>query len=314
MFFLVDRKLESIVIRILDDRKVITDLEKLGLQKKAKEDFVTAVSKPQGIVILTGPTGSGKSTTLIAALHHVISPTLCILTVEDPVEIQVEGGWLLKDEDDTNAFMIPDSTTLASGEYLVLCKDTLKFKANFPGVRSYVGNFDFGFSADGELIRLMNAQGHMIDAVTYDDASPWPTEPDGHGPTLELRNPNFDNAIAGNWSSSDNHGTPGALNSSFSLLATRTPDAYPAGFALAQNYPNPFNAATIISYTVPAETRVILSVYDVLGREIATLIDAVHQPGEYEQLFLAGQLTSGIYFYVISAQDFREVRKMILLK
>lgn len=91
-----ERKLESIVIRILDDRKVITDLEKLGLQKKAKEDFVKAVTKPQGIVILTGPTGSGKSTTLIAALHYVLDPSLCVLTVEDPVEYLIRGARQLK--------------------------------------------------------------------------------------------------------------------------------------------------------------------------------------------------------------------------
>ena len=91
-----ERKLESIVIRVLDDRKVITDLEKLGLQQKAREDFVKAVSKPQGIVILTGPTGSGKSTTLIAALHYVIDPTLCVLTVEDPVEYLIRGARQLK--------------------------------------------------------------------------------------------------------------------------------------------------------------------------------------------------------------------------
>ncbi len=67
-------KFESIVIRVLDDRKVITDLNKLGLQGPAKDFFYKAIAKPQGIVILTGPTGSGKSTTLVAALHQVIDP------------------------------------------------------------------------------------------------------------------------------------------------------------------------------------------------------------------------------------------------
>lgn len=224
------------------------------------------------------------------------------------------SGWLLKDADDLHSFTIPYSTTLAKGEYLILCKDTLRFKEHFPGIQAYVGNFDFGFDADGELIRLTDTQGHIIDAVTYDDTSPWPTEPDGNGATLELRNPNFDNSIAGNWSYSKNHGTPGALNSSFSLLATHADHSYPTGFSLAQNYPNPFNAATIISYTVMEEARVILKVYDVLGREIRTLVDAEHSPGKYEQQFLAGQLASGVYFYVINAKDYREVKKMMLLK
>jgi type IV pilus assembly protein PilB len=84
------RKLESIVIRVLDDRKVITDLSKLGLQKKALEDFNKAIKKPQGMVILTGPTGSGKSTSLMAALHHVMTPQVNVLTVEDPVEYVIK--------------------------------------------------------------------------------------------------------------------------------------------------------------------------------------------------------------------------------
>jgi type IV pilus assembly protein PilB len=89
-------KFESIVIRVLDDRKVITDLNKLGLQGPAKDFFYKAISKPQGIVILTGPTGSGKSTTLIAALHQVIDPTVNVLTVEEPVEYIIRGARQLK--------------------------------------------------------------------------------------------------------------------------------------------------------------------------------------------------------------------------
>ncbi len=91
-----DRKFESIVIRVLDDRKVISDLNKLGLQKKAKDDFVKAINKPSGIVIITGPTGSGKSTTLVAALYSVIDPTKNVLTVEEPVEYLIKGARQLK--------------------------------------------------------------------------------------------------------------------------------------------------------------------------------------------------------------------------
>ncbi|MGA9117716.1 MAG: ATPase, T2SS/T4P/T4SS family [Bacteroidota bacterium] len=89
-------KLESIVIRVLDDRKVITDLEKLGLQGPARTSFYKAIAKPQGIVILTGPTGCGKSTTLVAALHQVIDPSVNVLTVEEPVEYIIRGARQLK--------------------------------------------------------------------------------------------------------------------------------------------------------------------------------------------------------------------------
>ena len=89
-------KFESCVIRVLDDRKVITDLEKLGLQGPARGFFYKAISKPQGIIILTGPTGSGKSTTLIAALYQVIDPTVNVLTIEEPVEYIIKGARQLK--------------------------------------------------------------------------------------------------------------------------------------------------------------------------------------------------------------------------
>jgi type IV pilus assembly protein PilB len=89
-------KFESVVIRVLDDRKVITDLSKLGLQGPARDFFYKAISKPQGIIILTGPTGSGKSTTLIAALYQVIDPTVNVLTIEEPVEYIIKGARQLK--------------------------------------------------------------------------------------------------------------------------------------------------------------------------------------------------------------------------
>ncbi|MEJ2102976.1 MAG: GspE/PulE family protein [Ignavibacteriaceae bacterium] len=89
-------KFESVVIRILDDRKVIKDLDKLGLTGVAKQKFIKAINQPQGMVILTGPTGSGKSTTLVAALYQVINPEVNVLTVEDPVEYVIEGARQLK--------------------------------------------------------------------------------------------------------------------------------------------------------------------------------------------------------------------------
>lgn len=89
-------KFESVVLRILDDRKVVRDLDKLGLAGTARKSFEKAINEPQGMVILTGPTGSGKSTTLVAALYQVITPEVNVLTVEDPVEYVIEGARQLK--------------------------------------------------------------------------------------------------------------------------------------------------------------------------------------------------------------------------
>ncbi len=89
---------------------------------------------------------------------------------------------------------------------------------------------------------------------------------------------------------------------------------FPLGFNLYQNYPNPFNPTTKISYSIPNQSVVSLKVFDVLGREIASLVSKEQTSGNYEVEFDASSLTSGIYFYRIQAGQFVESKKMILMK
>ena len=85
-------------------------------------------------------------------------------------------------------------------------------------------------------------------------------------------------------------------------------------YALEQNYPNPFNPSTKINYSIPQSGLISLKVYDVLGNEIATLVNAEKPAGNYEVNFNASQLSSGIYFYKLQVGLFVETKKMILLK
>ena len=89
-------KLESIVIRVLQEPKVGGSIEELGFEPYARDSFIKAIKKPYGIVIVTGPTGSGKSTTLVAALRTVMDPSLNVITVEDPVEYFIDGARQVK--------------------------------------------------------------------------------------------------------------------------------------------------------------------------------------------------------------------------
>jgi hypothetical protein len=92
-------------------------------------------------------------------------------------------------------------------------------------------------------------------------------------------------------------------------------DATVAGsFALAQNYPNPFNPSTTISYTVDSRTMVRLNVYDVLGQQVASLVNEVKAPGMYTVSFDGSSLTSGVYFYKLYADNKVEAKKMMLVK
>ncbi|MCX7833954.1 MAG: DUF2341 domain-containing protein [Ignavibacteria bacterium] len=88
----------------------------------------------------------------------------------------------------------------------------------------------------------------------------------------------------------------------------------PTEFYLSQNYPNPFNPNTSIKFSLPKDAYVELKIYDIMGREVATLISDPYKAGTYIVDFNAGHLASGIYFYKIVAGGFSDVKKMILLK
>jgi hypothetical protein len=115
----------------------------------------------------------------------------------------------------------------------------------------------------------------------------------------------------------------GSIESSFSneaLLAQLIvdidddQDALPAEFELLQNYPNPFNPLTTIQFNLPKQAHVNIAIYDILGRRVETLVDDDRTAGYHQVTWNASGYASGIYFYRISADDFDESRKMIMLK
>jgi len=88
----------------------------------------------------------------------------------------------------------------------------------------------------------------------------------------------------------------------------------PSEYRLGQNYPNPFNPTTSIQYAISSRQFVTLKVYDVLGNEVAILVNEEKQVGSYEIEFDGSVLTSGIYFYKLQTGDFVETKKMVLMK
>lgn len=97
--------------------------------------------------------------------------------------------------------------------------------------------------------------------------------------------------------------------------ATAPSGEMPQTFGLHQNYPNPFNPTTSIKYDVAAQSHVRLVVYNMLGKQVATLVDRSHAPGTYQVSFDASHLTSGVYILSMKAADnFHAVRRMVLSK
>ncbi|MCX6162130.1 MAG: T9SS type A sorting domain-containing protein [Ignavibacteriae bacterium] len=88
----------------------------------------------------------------------------------------------------------------------------------------------------------------------------------------------------------------------------------PDNYSLSQNYPNPFNPVTKINFAIPKSGLVTLKIYDILGREVKTLVNEVKAPGNYAIEFNGSELTSGVYFCRMQSADFNDVKKLVLLK
>jgi hypothetical protein len=212
-----------------------------------------------------------------------------------PVNI---SNWVFKDEVDTHIFNFPSGTTIPGHGFLVLSDDTAKFHSQYPAVTNYLGQMSFGLSGNGELIRLYNNEGLQVDTVHYDDALPWPTEPDGNGPTLELINPAYDNALAQSWQGSYTaHGTPGERNSVY--VGFRSLQQQGEILTLSV-YPNPFqNAATLFiqSNKVIVSGEVVIT--NLLGKEVMRISKINSNTVEISRK----DLPSGVYILTFTGND-----------
>ncbi len=196
------------------------------------------------------------------------------------------SGWIFKDENDDHAFQIPDGTILEPESYLVIVEDANAFGDIHPNVTSFVGDTGFGFSGGGELLRLFDPNGTLVDFVEYDDRSPWPTEPDGDGPTLELMDATADNSLASSWQASFmDYGTPGAANS------TGVQHDTPTNVVIVVNG----NDVEIAWEGVPGAAQ--YHIYRGTDPENLTLYDSVTQL-EYTDV---GASSETMYFYRITA-------------
>ncbi len=113
----------------------------------------------------------------------------------------------------------------------------------------------------------------------------------------------------GNWSPVWSFTAPGGTNS-----IIKNESSIPTEYKLHQNYPNPFNPTTVIRYQVPVRGFVMLKIFDMLGREVTTLVNEERSPGYYEMIFDGKNLSSGIYFYRMESEKFSATKRLMLLK
>jgi hypothetical protein len=183
----------------------------------------------------------------------------------------------------------PGGTTIAPNSYLIVWADEDLTQSGL--------HASFRLSASGENVILSYDNGIKIEEITFGAQTTdmgYARIPNGAG-AFVIQPPTFnlDNETA---------------------LDVDDESVLPKEFTLYQNYPNPFNPTTTISFQLPITSQVTLKIYDVLGNEVAILVNENKPAGSYEVMFDATRLSSGMYFYRIDIKNFSQVRKMILLK
>jgi parallel beta-helix repeat protein len=211
------------------------------------------------------------------------------------------SGWFFKDSDSNHIFEIPAGTIIQPGGYLVLCSELPIFRQLYPDLENAIGDFSFGLSSSGELIRLYNHTGIMIDSVLFGNDSPWPAEPNGQGPTLELKNPFLDNTLGENWAASEAHGTPGAINSCFvsnSIIESED--------GISMNvFPNPSNGKFQIDFYCQDSGNVVISIFDFTGKQVHEFSHKIDLHG-ITSIKLEEVLTAGLYIIRVNIQTANE--------
>ncbi len=174
------------------------------------------------------------------------------------------SGWVFKDSENDHQFVIPENTVLASNAFLVLCRSIADFDVVNPGISGAIGDFDFGLSGSGDAVRLFDNKGVLVDSVAFGSAIPWPVEPNGGGPTLELRHYTYDNSLAENWkASTKNTGTSGTENS---ITVGNETEIVLNSEKQLMVYPNPFAGETTIRFENMGAEAAEMEIYTIDGK------------------------------------------------
>jgi len=205
-------------------------------------------------------------------------------------DINLKGYFLSDDGDDLSQWSFPDTTISAKG-YLIVWADNDESQQGL--------HANFKLSGSGETIYLSNNDTTLIDEVSYaDQTTDFSTGryPNGTGAFVQM-SPTF--------SLENMDGVTSIEDQQLEL---------PDNYYLAQNYPNPFNPSTQIAFSTAQSGHYSLKVYNILGQEVATLLNDQVSAGTHTFNFDASNLTSGIYFYSLRGNNINQTKKMLLMK
>jgi len=179
---------------------------------------------------------------------------------------------------------------------------------NVPEAGNYELRFGYRLSFDRPKHQFINVNGVQVAEMVFDSTlNVWLEEP--LSVDLQAGDNEIQMVLSWGWMDVDYMSVPSEL-----LTSVDTNTEVPGRFTLMQNYPNPFNPTTQISYTLPRSENVKLTVFDVLGREVATLVDKKQNAGRYTLSFHGSNLASGVYFYRLRAGNQIHAKRMLMVK
>ena len=227
----------------------------------------------------------------------------------DPVDL---SGWKLKDSNPENEYVIPQGTVIPANGYLVLCEDISSFISEFHYLIHLRGNTGFGLKNEDEVVKLLDADDHLVDSVHYTNKYPWPEIASGKGYSMMLKKPDLNNDLAENWTISLK-GTPGSRNDDITgIMSEKWSES--RQHEIKQNYPNPCSSASTINYRIISGGNVRIRVFDISGIEMATLVNEYQNPDTYSIMLNTGSLRNGIYFYTMDVNSkYVDLKKFIVI-
>jgi photosystem II stability/assembly factor-like uncharacterized protein len=198
-------------------------------------------------------------------------------------------------------------STNGGNDWLSQTSDTLMW----PRLRSvYFTDSNNGTIVGGNIYCDFGCVFQSIILKTSDGGETWQEQ--ASGTNFPLYTVHFTNTNTG--TAVGEYGTILRIEDDVTSVNEEQPEVTPINFFLSQNYPNPFNPSTTISWQSPVGSWQTLKVYDLLGREVATLVDEYKPAGRYEVEFDGSKLSSGAYLYKLTAGEFTSVKKLMLLK
>jgi hypothetical protein len=187
-------------------------------------------------------------------------------------------NWVISDGGPESGYVIPEDQILIPGMYIVVCRDLAAFRSFWPRVKNSTGDMGFGLSSSGDEVNLYDPEGNLVDFVNYDIVSPWPTDVNDTGESIELTDLFSDNNAGKNWKSNLPGGTPGTINFQSSKQENEGPLLTECRLSC---YPNPFRDYTTIMVEVDVPGKYRIEIYNIQGKLVNTISDQTIEAGVY---------------------------------